>query len=388
MATRGWGGSIALAVGVAAGMAAAQLGVVYGLGVMAWTGATDPAGESAWLASLAWTTWIAATSTVIGAVVADRLSAGGPGSAPPRRRPGGSIAAGAVATTAWRLVIALTAAIGGLLTVALVAVPARAAHRPETYAPQMIAGGYAVVGVAVGVLIAVAALSARPIAGNVVLTTGYVWALAVASVVFGVATHHGLSTAQLGVWRFGSGHFLRQTFSVPGAALMMGAALVLGLLAAWPAVRRGEGRVGAAVSGAVGPFLVAAAYFLAAPRLVGVQPDEQLSAYLIAPYALIAGLLGSVLVVALAVQREQRAANRAAALLAPTPTPAPAPASAQPDEPLDEDAYAPARAYGSAGVPAPALVTGAGVAPLWPEQPEPTDGVTERQPAKGRRGRR
>src|SRR2546423_6604573 len=95
MATRGWGGSIALAVGGAAGMAAAQLGVVYGLGIMAWTGATDPAGESAWLASLAWTTWIAATSTVVGAVVADRLSAGGPGSAPPRRPPGGSLAAGA-----------------------------------------------------------------------------------------------------------------------------------------------------------------------------------------------------------------------------------------------------------------------------------------------------
>src|SRR5256885_14991587 len=94
MAARGWGGSIALAVGVAAGMAAAQLGVVYGLGIMAWTGATDPAGESAWLASLAWTTWIAATSTVVGAVVADRLSAGGAGSAPPRRRPGGSIPGG------------------------------------------------------------------------------------------------------------------------------------------------------------------------------------------------------------------------------------------------------------------------------------------------------
>src|SRR5256885_9633785 len=104
MAARGWGGSIALAVGVAAGMAAAQLGVVYGLGIMAWNASTDPAGESAWLASLAWTTWIAATSTVLGAVVADRLSAGAPG-APPRRR--SATAAGAVATTAWRLVVAL-----------------------------------------------------------------------------------------------------------------------------------------------------------------------------------------------------------------------------------------------------------------------------------------
>src|SRR5882757_4836432 len=76
MATRGWGGSIAIAIGVAAGAAAAQLGVAYGLGTMAWTSATDAAGERDWLASLAWTTWIAAASTVLGAVVADRLSTG------------------------------------------------------------------------------------------------------------------------------------------------------------------------------------------------------------------------------------------------------------------------------------------------------------------------
>jgi hypothetical protein len=372
MATRGWGGSIALAVGAAAGTASAQLGVVYGLGIMAWTGATDPAGESAWLASLAWTTWIAATSTVVGAVLADRLSAGGPGAAPPRRRPAGS-AAGSVATTAWRLVIALTAAVGGLLTVALVAVPARAAHRPETYAPQMIAGGYAVVGVAVGILIAVAALSARAIATNVILTTAYVWALAIASVIFGFATHRGLQTAQLAVWRFGSGHFLRQTFSLPGAGLMMGVALALGLLAAWPAIRRGDNKVGIAVSGAVGPFLIAAAYFLAAPKLVGVQPDEQLSAYLIAPYAVIAGLAGSVLFVGIAAQREQR--QRA---------PVRSTEVAMAAEALGEDAYAPARAYGSASVE-PALVTGSGPAPLWPDQPDPSDETTQTQPAEDTR---
>jgi hypothetical protein len=396
MAARGWGGSIALAVGASAGMAAAQLGVVYGLGIMAWNASTDAAGESAWLASLAWTTWIAATSTVVGAVVTDRLSSGLPGSAPPRRRSGSFTTAGAVATTAWRLVVALTAAIGGLLTVALVAVPARAAHRPETYAPQMIAGGYAVVGVAVGIVVALAAISSRAIATNVVLTTAYVWALAIAEVVFGVASRQGLSTAQLDVWRFGDQHFLRQTFSVPGAGLMLGVALVLGLLGALPAVRRGDGKVGAAVSGAVGPFLVAAAYFLAAPKLVGVQPDEQLSAYLVAPYALMAGLAGSVVLVGLAAQREQRAANRAAVASLPTAgslsTAASLPtAEAPPVESLDEDAYAPVRAYGTASVPTPALATGAGAAPLWPDHAAAAasgDEVTQPRPAKKGRGRR
>ncbi len=339
MATRGWGGSIALAVGVAAGASAAQLGLGYGLGVIAWTAATDQAGESTWLASLAWTTWVAATATVLGAISADRLSAAETGGIPPTRRsgvnepsavddrqgarPGGVLdqaGPGAFATTAWRLVIALTAGIGGLLTVPLVAIPARAAHRPDTFAPQTIAGGYAIVGVAVGVLIAVAALSARAIAVNAVATTGWLWALAVASVIDGAAAGKGLSTAQLAVWRFGSADFLRDTISLPGAALMMGIALVIGALSAWPAGRRGDNRVGVAISGAFGPLLVAAAYFLAAPKLTGIRADEQLSAYLIAPYAVMAGLAGSVLVTAVLTQREQRAAATPALAIPAQPT--------------------------------------------------------------------
>src|SRR5262249_8531044 len=152
---------------------------------MAWPVGTDAAGERSWLSSLAWTTWIAATATVLGAVIADRLSAGLPGAAPPRRRPSapGQVPAG-LTTTAWRLALSLTAALGGLLTVALVAVPARATHRPTTIPPQMIAGGYALIGVAVGALVAVAALSARAIAANVVITTTYLWLLAIGSVIF------------------------------------------------------------------------------------------------------------------------------------------------------------------------------------------------------------
>ena len=62
--------------------------------------------------------------------------------------------------------------------------------------------------------------------------------------------------------------------------------------------------MGAAVSGVAGPLVVAVAYFLAAPRLVGIRP-EQLSAHLLAPYAVLAGLAGSVTVTALA-QRAER----------------------------------------------------------------------------------
>src|SRR5207302_1178518 len=65
----------ATALGAAAGAGAAQLGLGYGLDVVAWTPARDTAGETAWLASLTWVLWLAATSAVLGAVLADRMFA-------------------------------------------------------------------------------------------------------------------------------------------------------------------------------------------------------------------------------------------------------------------------------------------------------------------------
>jgi len=83
---------------------------------------------------------------------------------------------------------------------------------------------------------------------------------------------------------------------------------VIGALAARSAARRPAARVGAAISGMVGPLLAAAAYFLAAPRLVGIRA-EQVSAHLMAPYAVVAGLAGSALVAAIA-QRAEATAQR------------------------------------------------------------------------------
>ena len=83
---------------------------------------------------------------------------------------------------------------------------------------------------------------------------------------------------------------------------------MIGALAARSAARRPAARVGAAISGMVGPLLAAAAYFLAAPRLVGIRA-EQVSAHLMAPYAVVAGLAGSALVAAIA-QRAEATAQR------------------------------------------------------------------------------
>jgi hypothetical protein len=294
MAVRGWGGPIATAVGGAAAAGAAQLGLGYGLGIIAWLPASNGASEAAWKASLAWATWIAASSTIAGALLADRAA-----STSTRVTTIGGGGANQVTLALWRVALALAAAVGALVTVALVAVPARAAVRADTFSPQTIAAGYAVLGVVVGLLVAIAALAARAIAANLIATGGWLWAVAILDVIDGVAGGRGLASAQLGVWHFtaGNGGYFRHIY-LPGAALSLGAALVIGGLAALPAARRGDNRVGVAVSGAVGPLLVATAYFLAAPGLVG-PVAEQLSAYLVAPYAVIAGLAGSVLASAL-----------------------------------------------------------------------------------------
>jgi hypothetical protein len=166
---------------------------------------------------------------------------------------------------------------------------------------------------------------------------------------------------------------------------MLAIALVIGGLAAWPAGRRGDNRVGVAISGAAGPLLVAAAYFLAAPSL----GDQRLSAFVMAPYAVLSGLAGSVIVSAIgpkgartearAVRRaaeedrnkraaaeftdwthalseaemksraqEEQAAAAAPPALPTSPAPAGSSGALDSTKDLDDDAYAPARAYGTA----------------------------------------
>jgi len=406
MAARGWATSISTAIGIAAGAGAAQLGLGYGLGIIAWV--PDAQGDSSvWLSSLTWVLWLGGTSTVIGAICADRLSG----------RPSTVDGRGArTLELAWRVVIALAAAIGALVTVPLVAVPARAAHRPDNFLPQVTAGGYAVVGVIVGLLVAIGALSARAIASNAIASFSWMWGLAVISVVDGLRTSNDLGTAKLAVWDFTNGHGLfRNLFDWPSAVIMLGAALIIGILAAWPASARGDSRVGVALSGVTGPILVAAAYFLAAPNMSGAVDARKFSPFLIAPWAVLAGLAGSVLIAAVGGPRivttkpPSRAEEEAA--LADWAKALNTVDSEQSDtvnhdeldsraDELDADSYAPprayegdpsARAYATDSVDTDSINTGAGTTkttaagratvrespirePLWPEQPKPGKG--------------
>jgi hypothetical protein len=295
MAEKGWTSQVAAAAGVAAGTGAAQLGLGYGLGVVEWPAV--PSDDSVWLGSLGWATWIAASATVFGAVIASRLGrANGP----------------------WRFALAVSAAVGALLTVALIALPARSAVRTDTFSPQTIAGGYAVIGVLLGLIIAYWAVVSRAVAANLIATAAWLWALAVAAVVTTIFWHRPSAT-YLSSWQFFSPDTADNrygTISWPSALLTLLAALIVGIIGVLPAVGRGDLGVGAASSGAVGPLLVAGAFFVLGPQLSGASGPLQ-SAFLIAPYAVLAGLAGSALMVAIGQRRAGR--RESAVVVSPGP---------------------------------------------------------------------
>lgn len=286
MAPQSWVTSICTALGVAVGAGAAQLGVGYGLSVITWVPSDEDSSRALWLGSLAWVAWLAANSTAFGALCAERL---GQRDLDPERS--------TAFVVAWRAALALSAAIGALITVPLVAVPARFAQQVDTSAPQFTAGGYAVVGVIVGLVVAFGAINVRAVASNVIASASWLWILAAAAVFKGLNSGSHAGSAQLATWQFPEARWVRGMVNLPGALLMLGAAFIIGVAAAWRAGRRGDHRVGVALSGAVGPTMVAAAYFLAVPGLA--DGDQQLSAFVTAPYAVLAGLAGSVLVSAL-----------------------------------------------------------------------------------------
>ncbi|SNY63189.1 Hansenula MRAKII killer toxin-resistant protein 1 [Paractinoplanes atraurantiacus] len=300
----GWIVRVATAAGVAAGAGAAQLGLGYGLGVVVWPSATTP-DDSVWLGSLGWATWITASATVFGAVIGSRVR-GGPGP----RTPG-----------AWRFALAACAALGALVTVALIALPARSAVRPDTFTPQVIAGGYAAIGLLLGLIVAFWAVSSTPVAANLIATTVWLWALPIAAVIVELATNR-TSATYLTSWQFAevasSGRY--GAIFWPSALLTLTAAFLIGAIAVAPAARRGDLSAAAATSGAAGPLLVAFAFLALAPRLTGaLGPIE--SAYLIAPYAVLTGLAGSALTVAAARSTANRRAGRAAAVpMTPRPS--------------------------------------------------------------------
>ncbi|MEU8083420.1 hypothetical protein AB0B57_07365 [Micromonospora sp. NPDC049101] len=353
MARQGWGVSIATAIGIAAGAGAAQLGFGYGLGVITWTPTDLGATDTAWADGLAWATWLAASSTVLGAVCAQRLHQRGASTTP--EQPVTEVSGPATDTTGpetperrspqpaevpsddradpettarrppqpsddrggllRRVVLALGAGVGGLVTVLLIAVPARVATGADTGEPQRTAAVQATLGILIGVLVAVWALRSRAAAVNVTATAAWLWLLAVVSVIDGVRVGRGLTGAQLGTWQLDPDqprYWIADQLYWPGALLALVPALLIGVLAARHSARSAGHRIGAAASGAAGPVLVALAYLTTLPHWSTLGP-AQLSTQLIAPYAVLAGIGGSVLAAVL-VDRAERSRGAAASV--------------------------------------------------------------------------
>jgi hypothetical protein len=293
MAEKGWTTQAATAAGIAAGAGAAQLGLGYGLGVIAWPVSATEA-DSVWLGSLGWAAWITASATVLGAVIAGRLRA----ERSDRWR------------GLWRFALAASAALGALVIVALVALPARDAVRPGSLSPQAVAAGYATAGLLAGLVVAFWAVSSGPVAANLIGTAVWLWALAIAGVVAELVTGRDFAT-YLTSWQFAESVSPVQYGGIywPSALLTLIAAFGIGLVAAVPAAWRGELGLGTAISGSVGPLLVAFSFLTLAPLLTeAMGPIE--SAYLIAPYAVLAGLGGSALTVGIVKGRRSRLERR------------------------------------------------------------------------------
>lgn len=259
--------------------------------------------------------------------------------------------------------------------------------------PQLVAGGYALAGLLAGLVVAFWAVSSGPVAANLIGTALWLWALAIAGVAAELATGRDFAT-YLTSWQFAESVSPIRYGGIywPSALLTLVAAFVIGLAAAWPAARNGELGLGTAISGAVGPLLVAFSFLLLAPQLTAAMGPLQ-SAYLIAPYAVLAGLGGSALTVTLEQGRRARAARAVDTAAIPTtdltaggkPGPGPAipatrPAPAAVPAPTPAPASAPSKApaavpaKGPAAVPAkaPAKATGRAVAPAAEKDKPPT----------------
>jgi len=311
---RTWVRALGAALAAAVVSGAGQLGIAYGLGILRWD-QRFPA--DVWKAHLVWVAWIGALAVVAGAVAGARTL--------PRPTFG-----------SW-LAVSLAGMVGAAVTVPLVALPARAAQVPPPLDPALNAGLAASIGVLVGLFAALAVLCARPVAGSVLVTTLWVWAVGIVSAVarVGETFPRGRATGpafgeRLGVLEFSA---LGERAVLPVMVVM---ALLTGVLIGAYARWLGEHPVAVAASGLAGPALVAAAYLFAGPGSGATQRDP----YLASLIAVAAGVAVSVLI---AVLRRPRPETMPAA---PEPTPKPAPAP-------KAEVTATAPPQGRAAVPSP-----------------------------------
>jgi hypothetical protein len=273
------------AAAVAAVAAAAQLGVASVLGIIRWNGAdgprstagtgaaTAPLGAADWSVLLTWVGFSFAVAVFAGALAGRRTV----------RR---ATSADGIGT---RITATLLAAVGASTAVLLAWLPAQEAKPPVRVHPELMVAATAGIGIAVGIVIALIALSLPPVAVGLRASVAWLWLLGIGCAVAGVVTHRPFPAPRLGVLDAPS--VVPVTFWT-GPRLMIGIAVLIGLIVAGTARAYGAGRFGVALAGLGGPAVVAGAYLVAGPDGGAAQYEP----YLAALIATGAGLIASVLV--------------------------------------------------------------------------------------------
>lgn len=270
---------------VAAVAVAAQLGAGGLLGLIRWEGPYD---ERAWTTLLTWLAFSYAVAVLAGAMVG-RISV--------RRQVAARLATGEVPGAhghegvGSRLTASVVAAAGAAATIGLAWLPARDLMPPNNDNPGLVVSLTAGAGVAIGLLLSVVALAARPVAVGLQVSVSALWLVGIGAAAAGLATHEPFPAPRLGMLDAPS---LIPATQWTGPRVLVIAAALAGLLVAGVARWQHAGRVGAALAGFGGPGLVAAAYLAAGPEDRLAAPLDQ--PYLASLYATAVGLLASVLV--------------------------------------------------------------------------------------------
>jgi hypothetical protein len=287
---RFWVRLLASAFGMAALVAAAQFGVVYGLNVLRLDREFTTGTDNDWNLQLTWVVWFTLVAVVGGAAFAAGLAV----------RERGRL--GAVARGAAGFAATLGAAAAAF---PLTLQPAQYAHLSAAFDPELTAAIAVGAGLVAGLVVALLTVARIPLSTNLWTCTAVVWALAVLSYV---------DTAQFGRNRDSISDYFdpmrlgvldlsklapipRASFTMPAVALLV--AVLCGLVARY----EGRSRVLIALSGAVGPLLVATAYVIGGPG-ISRSLSYQADAYLGAMIAVVLGLIVSS-VIALAPKRDR-----------------------------------------------------------------------------------
>jgi hypothetical protein len=195
-----------------------------------------------------------------------------------------------------RILVALFGGIGASAVIPLSMQPARAAELAQSVDPALVVGLAAGLGAVGGVLVAVVALSLRPLAWHLATVATAVWLAGVAAVGPYLGPDGAAPSIRLGVpqWTVQAGETDRLVEMLGMPVL----ALLAGLVVAVVARSRREPALVSAVSGMAGATPLALAYLIAGPGTNGDTAD-QMAPYLGALIAIPAGLLGSLLVTAI-----------------------------------------------------------------------------------------